>query len=150
MFVEIRLCMAIDSFDDRHQCLAASSTERRCRLSVRPSVLGLVLVITALSGCGVVSRGLLYTDTTQPLCRDLRGTDLGSKVGSGSSKRVEIPTTQIDLTAEWDSRAIGDIARTHGITTVHGCDSRRQSYVLGLWRRDEVIIYGEGPHESGR
>jgi hypothetical protein len=114
------------------------------------SVFTFVLLTTAFSGCGVVSRGLLYTDTMQPLCRDLRGTDLGSKVGSGSSKRVEIPTTQIDLTAEWDSRAIGDIARNHGITTVHGCDSRRQSYVLGLWRRDEVIIYGEGPDESER
>jgi hypothetical protein len=96
-----------------------------------------------LSGCGIISRGLLYTDTVQPLCRDLRGTDLGTKVGSGSSKRVEIPTTQIDLSAEWDSRAIGDIARKHGISVVHGCDSRRQSYVLGIWRRDEVIIYGE-------
>jgi hypothetical protein len=102
-----------------------------------------VALIVGLSGCGVVSRGLLYTDTVQPLCRDLRATDLGGKVGAGSSKRVEIPTTQIDLSAEWDSRAIGDIARKHGISVVHGCDSRRQSYVLGIWRRDEVIIYGE-------
>jgi hypothetical protein len=27
--------------------------------------------------------------------------------------------------------------------TVYGCDSRRQSFLLGLWRKDEVIIYGE-------
>ena len=94
-------------------------------------------------GCGLVSRGLLYTDTVQPLCRDLRGTILGDKVASGSSKRVEIPTTRIDVSAEWDSRAIGDIARKAGISTVYGCDGRRQSYVLGIWRKDEVIIYGE-------
>jgi hypothetical protein len=86
---------------------------------------------------------MLYTDTVQPLCRDLRGTGLGTLVGRGSSKRVEIPTTRIDITAEWDSRAIGDIARQHGIKTVHGCDSRRQSVLLGLWRRDEVIVYGD-------
>jgi hypothetical protein len=103
----------------------------------------LLSAIFATTGCGVVSRGLLYTDTIQPLCKDARGTDLGSKVASGSSKRIELPTARVDLTAEWDSRAIGDIAREHGIATVHGCDSRRQSYLFGIWRKDEVIIYGE-------
>jgi hypothetical protein len=105
----------------------------------------LVVLLTALwtAGCGVVSRGLLYTDTVQPLCKDLRGTSLGTKAGRGNSKRIEIPTTRIDITAEWDTRAIGDIAKANGITKVHGCDSRRQSYVLGIWRKDEVIVYGE-------
>jgi hypothetical protein len=102
-----------------------------------------VLLALAFGGCGFVSRGLLYTDTVQPLCRDLRGTTLGSKQGAGSSKRVEIPTTRIDMSAEWDTRAIGDIAKQHGISVVHGCDSRRESYVLGIWRKDQVIIYGE-------
>lgn len=101
------------------------------------------LILLSASGCGVISRGMLYTDTIQPLCSDLRGTTLGSKAGRGSSKRIEIPTARVDVSAEWDSRAIGDIARQHGIHTVHGCDSRRQSYVLGIWRKDEVIIYGE-------
>lgn len=96
-----------------------------------------------LSGCGVISRGIIYTDTTQPLCKDLRSTTLGNTSASGSSKRVEIPTTRVDIGAEWDSRAIGDIAKEHGITTVHGCDSRRESILFGIWRRDEVIIYGE-------
>jgi hypothetical protein len=103
----------------------------------------IITLSIALSGCGVVSRGLLYTDTVQPLCRDLRGTTLGPREGRGDSKRLEIPTTRIDLSAEWDSRAIGDIARKHGMKTVYGCDSRRRSYVLGIWRQDEVIIYGE-------
>lgn len=102
-----------------------------------------ICFMLALSGCGTISRGLLYTNTVQPLCKDARGTILGTKKGSGNSKRVEIPTTRIDLSAEWDSRAIGDIAKKHGITTVYSCDSRRRSYVLGLWRSDEVIIYGD-------
>jgi hypothetical protein len=109
------------------------------------SILALTaMCITAvLTGCGTISRGLLYTDTVQPLCKDARGTILGTKKGSGNSKKIEIPTTRIDLSAEWDSRAIGDIAKKHGITTVYSCDSRRRSYVLGLWRSDEVIIYGD-------
>lgn len=102
-----------------------------------------IVVAMTLSGCGVISRGLIYTDTTQPLCSDARGTTLGSLAGKGSSKRIEIPTTRVDIGAEWDSRAIGDIAKAHGIATVHACESRRQSVLFGLWRRDEVIIYGE-------
>lgn len=106
------------------------------RLLVSVCVLG-------ITGCGVISRGIIYTDTIQPLCKDVRGTTLGTQVASGSSKRIEIPTTRVDIGAEWDSRAIGDIAKAHGISTVYGCDSRRQSVLLGLWRKDEVIIYGD-------
>lgn len=102
-----------------------------------------VFLVHTCTGCGVISRGLLYTDTIQPLCTDARGTSLGTTSASGSSKRLEIPTTRIDLSAEWDSRAIGDIARENGISTVYGCDGRRQSILFGLWRRDEVIIYGD-------
>lgn len=108
-------------------------------------VLRILTIVAAvvLSGCGVISRGLIYTDTTQPLCTDARGTNLGGVSGKGSSKRIEIPTTKVDIGAEWDSRAIGDIAKAHGITTVNACESRRQSVLLGLWRRDEVIIFGD-------
>lgn len=100
------------------------------------------LLIT-LAGCALPARGLIYTDTVQPMCQDLRGTTLGSKTANGSSKRIQIPTTRLDITAEWDSRAIGDIAKENGITTVYGCDSRIQSVLTGLWRKDSVIIYGD-------
>jgi hypothetical protein len=112
-------------------------------VSLNPAVLLMSVLVLCVSGCGVISRGLLYTDTVQPLCKDARGTPLGSRQASGSSKKIEIPTARIDLAAEWDTRAIGDIAKRHGITTVNGCDTRRQSYVLGIWRKDEVIIDGE-------
>jgi hypothetical protein len=95
------------------------------------------------SGCSFRARGLLYTDTIQPLCKDLRATPLGLKRGDGSSKRIQIPTTRFDITAEWDSRAIGDIAKENDIETVYGCDSRIQSLLMGLWRKDTVIVYGE-------
>ena len=103
----------------------------------------MIVLAAAISGCGVITRGVIYTDTIQPLCTDARGTTVGSKRASGSSKRVEIPTTRVDIGAEWDSRAIGDIAKANGITTVYSCETRRQSILFGLWRRDEVIIYGE-------
>ena len=107
------------------------------------TVLSVTTLIFLLTGCGVITRGVIYTDTTQPLCKDARGTIIGNVSSRGSSKRLQIPTTRVDIGAEWDSRAIGDIAREHGMKTVYTCDARRQSILFGLWRRDEVIIYGE-------
>lgn len=103
----------------------------------------LTALILVASGCAFPARGFVYTDTVQPLCQDLRGTILGSKSADGSSKRIQIPTTRFDITAEWDTRAIGDIAKENGISTVYGCDSRIQSLLMGLWRKDTVIVYGE-------
>jgi hypothetical protein len=105
-------------------------------------VLHLFLVFT-LSACGRIPRGLLYTDTVQPFCTDLRGTTLGSKATSSATKAVEVPLSPVDLSAEWSTRAIGDIAKNNGINVVHSCDLRRESYVLGIWRRDEILIYGD-------
>ena len=102
--------------------------------------MALIACLAVGSGC---TPGLLYTDITRPLCENLRGRPLGTRSAEGISKRVEIPTTRVDITAEWDSRAMGDIAKAHGIKTIYACDSRRRSYVLGIWREDSVIIYGD-------
>lgn len=100
-------------------------------------------ISSLISGCGMLPRGLLYTDITEPLCVDARGTPLGRSSAVGNSKRIKIPTTQVDLSAEWDSRAIGDIAKRHNLSVVYSCDARRRSYVFGIWQSDEVIVYGE-------
>jgi hypothetical protein len=110
---------------------------------MRRSIAKLLALLVSLSGCVGFPPGLLYTDRIQPLCKDMRSTGLGLAQSSGSSKRVTLPTTRIDISAEWDSRAIGDIGKKAGMKTVYGCDVRRESYLLGLWRRDEVIVYGE-------
>jgi hypothetical protein len=103
-----------------------------------------VIIIALLcAGCGRISRGLLYTDQIRPLCVDFRGTGLGERTSSGATKVIDLPLTRVDLSLHWDSRAIGDIARAHGIETVYGCDLRTESYLLGLWRRDEVLVYGD-------
>lgn len=100
-------------------------------------------IATLITGCAMIPRGLLYTDITEPLCTDARGTPLGRSSAVGNSKQIKIPTTQVELSAQWDTRAIGDIAKREGLSVVYGCDSRRRSYAFGIWQSDEVIIYGE-------
>lgn len=97
------------------------------------------LVLLALSGC---APGFIYTNITTPYCTNLRGTELGAKEGIGSTKKVSLPTGRLDLTAEWDSRGIHDIAAAHGISEVLGCDQRRLSILGGLYSSRHIIVYG--------
>lgn len=99
-----------------------------------------IFMSALLSGC---APGFVYTDIVRPGCVDLRGTPLGEKTVKGGAFRVEIPTSRIDLTAEWDSRAIGDIAKKNGISTVNSCDERILSFLGGIFRKEEIIVYGE-------
>lgn len=87
--------------------------------------------------------GFIYTDITRPECVDMRNTNSGFKSAAGNTKRLEIPTTRIDITAEWSSRAIGDIAKANNINTVLYCDKSTFSLLGGIYKKQEIIIYGE-------
>ena len=89
------------------------------------------------------SRGLIYTDSISPKCKDLRGTTLGTQSVRGGSFRVAIPTSRVNLTSEWSSTAIGEVAKNYGIKTVHSCDLRTLSVLAGIFRKEEIIIYGD-------
>jgi hypothetical protein len=102
--------------------------------------LSILILLSSMTSC---APGLLYTDIIRPECKDLRGTTLGIKSARGGSHKIEIPTTRIDLATEWRSRAIGEIAKAHGIDTVYACDKRTLSILAGLYRKREIIIYGE-------
>ena len=104
----------------------------------------LVLTLVASSGC---ARGFLYTNVTTPYCTNMRGTELGSGEGIGSTKKISLPTGRIDLTAEWDSRGIHDVAAANGILEVMGCDQRRLSVLGGLYSSRHIIVYGRTAKE---
>ena len=99
----------------------------------------LFLISIVLSGC---AQGFIYTNSIVPYCTDLRGTPLGSGVGKGSTKRVSIPIGQVDLTAVWSSRGLHDVAQSHGLKTINACDEHMVSVLGGMWRRQEIVVYG--------
>lgn len=99
----------------------------------------LALYLLSLSACS----GIIYTDIVRPYCTDLRGTTLGTKEASGGTHRIDIPTPRLDITAEWSSIALGEIAKANGITTVHSCDLRTLSILSGVYRKEQLIVYGE-------
>jgi len=97
-------------------------------------ILGLAFV---LPGC--VS-GLIYTHVTTPLDLDLNNTPVFTgrqQAGKGDTKTIRY-YVQID----WDSNAIGDIAKKAGLTEVHYADLETLS-VLGIWTQKTVHVYGQ-------
>lgn len=99
-----------------------------------------LLAMLFLSGC---APGFIYTDVTRPRCKNMRQTIIGSKTVSNGAKQFSIPVTRVDLSAEWDSKAIGDVAKANGLTVVCACDERKLSILGGIWRKEEIIVYGE-------
>ena len=100
----------------------------------------LISFLISLSAC---APGLIYSDIVRPECTDMRGTGLGTKVGRSGSFKVDIPTSRIDITAERGSKAFGDIAKENNFTKFYSCDERTISILGGLFRKEELILYGD-------
>ena len=101
------------------------------------------------TGCGAVVKnghavlvGAVYTRIKFPLTTDLNQTPAAVDIGSGKIVRIKEPLSSYGIYAEFNSNAIGEIAKKHGLKTVYYADVERLS-ILGIWRHDEVIVYGE-------
>jgi hypothetical protein len=110
----------------------------------------LAVVIALLStGCGAVVKnghavlaGAVYTRIKFPLTTDLDQTPAAVDAGNGKIVRIKEPFSGYGIYAEFNSNAIGEIAKRHGLKTVYYADIERLS-ILGIWRHDEVIVCGE-------
>ncbi len=108
-----------------------------------------VLAALLSAGCGaVVSNGhavlvgAVYTRVTYPLTHDLDRTPAAEAAGSGKIIRIKEPVSGYGVYAEFNSNALGEIARHNGLKTLHYADIERLS-VLGIWRHDEITLWGE-------
>jgi len=100
-------------------------------------------------GCGaVVSNGhavlvgVVYTRVKYPLTSDLDRTPTAEAAGSGKVIRIKEPVSGYGIYAEFNSNAIGEIARSNGLKTLYYADIERLS-ILGIWRHDEITLCGE-------
>jgi hypothetical protein len=112
------------------------------------TMLAAVIGLT-LSGCGAVVKnghavliGTVVTRVKYPLTADLNQTPAGIDSGGGKIFRIKEPFSGYGIYAEFNSNAVGEIAKKHGLKTVYYADIERLS-ILGIWRHDKVIVYGE-------
>lgn len=111
----------------------------------RLAVLALAPVLL-LSGCGSLGSsysfrgiGLLYTHTVHPLSLH-RDPVAVVPTGAASGDMKEIQFRYVSIL--WNDKAIGEIAKKGGIDTIHYADLETRSYVLGIWKRHTVRVYG--------
>jgi hypothetical protein len=103
----------------------------------RLSILAIPLALL-LTGC--TTPGLLYTDITQPLTRDMNRTPRAEAFAANGSNAFREPFTRVR--AEWSGYGLGKAARQGGIDVVHYADIRRQSILGGLFSRTTIEVYG--------
>jgi len=119
------------------------------KVKINPAVFFLLLCLLA-SGCAFpfasgsdVLTGLVYTRIKVPMSVKLNSTPNEIVIdASGKVIRIKEPITGYGIYAEFNSNAIGDIARQHGVETIYYADHEIFN-VLGIWRHDKVIIYGK-------
>ncbi len=81
--------------------------------------------------------GAVFTHVVVPLDTNFDRTAVQADSARDDTKRF-----QYRVRIEWGDQAIGEIARRHGIHTVHYADVETLS-LLGVWTQRWVRIYGE-------
>lgn len=97
------------------------------------------LAFLAVLGLGSTAcrSGAVFTHVVVPL-----DVNFDRTVVHDDSARDDTKRFQYRVRIEWGDQAIGEIARKHGLHTVHYADLEVLS-VLGVWTQRWVRIYGE-------
>ncbi len=103
----------------------------------RAAAAGALLVA---SGC---TPGFLYTNIRTPLVHDMVRTPRGSTKADLSAHHIEEPLTSANLSADWNSFAIGEAAKEAGLEKAYFADLHTISIFGGLYRRRTVEVWGE-------
>lgn len=88
-----------------------------------------------------ILRGEIFTNV-RPYKSDLHNTPVTNIHANGIIIHIEEPVSGYGLYTEFNSNAIGDIAKKHGLTKVYFADVEIFN-VLGIWKHEKLHIYGE-------
>ena len=92
-------------------------------------------------GSGVL-KGYVFKSIRVPLTMNLDNTPSSIFQSNGKIIKIEEPFSGYGFYAEFNSNAIGDIAKKHGLNKVYFADLEIFS-ILGIFKYKEVHIYGE-------
>lgn len=101
------------------------------------------LLAACLAGCSTSGPGRLYTNVTQPYTRDFNNTRLGEKACILSSHHLKEPVSGYGVSVEWSTDRIQAEAEKAGITRISCIDIQTISFVLGIYTRRKLIVYGD-------
>jgi len=118
-------------------------------ITVKTIMASFLLFIPLLGGCSLFDQfvgrapsGMVFTHIRVPYTQDLNNTHVTNIHANGLIIHVEEPISGYGLYTEFNSNAIGDVARKHGLTKVYFADMEIFD-VLGIWHHERLHIYGE-------
>ena len=100
----------------------------------------LLILLPVLSGC---TQGLLFTNQTTPLVKNFNKTPVGTRSATIGTREIREPFTAANLSAIWNSRAIGDTAKKEDLKEIGYADRTVFSILGGIWRQESVTVWGE-------
>jgi hypothetical protein len=106
-------------------------------------ILHCILICLFYVICSGCMQGFIYTNATVPLVINMNNTPVGNKSAEISSKQLKEPLSGVGLSAEWNSRAIGDAAKRSGLTQINFADIHTFSIFGGIWKKQTVQVWGE-------
>jgi hypothetical protein len=101
----------------------------------------LLLAALALAGCAPL--GLLYSDTVVPYSKRFDNTPIGTKRCVIDSHQIKEPISRYNIYAEWSLSHILTEAKKAGISDIYYMDKRTLSILLGIYKRESLLIYGD-------
>ena len=110
-------------------------------IKVKMIVASFLLFLPLLGGCSLLT-GMVFTHIRVPYTTDLHSTPVTDIHSNGMIIRIEEPVSGYGLYTEFNSNAIGDIAKKHGLSKVYFADLETFN-ILGIWKHEKLHIYGE-------
>lgn len=101
-----------------------------------------LLLALLLTGCSPL-RGLIYSHTTVPYSSTFRETPVGTKHCLIRSHQIREPLSGRSIYAEWSTDLILGEARKAGIKEIYSMDKRTLSILLGIYKRETLLVYGD-------
>lgn len=103
----------------------------------------LFLAVMMLMACS--GRGIVYSNTIKPYSKTFQNTPVGKKVVFINTQTIKTPPFlgAPGLGGEWDADEIMRLAREAGITELRHIDVKTLSFLLGTYRRQTLIVYGD-------
>ena len=116
---------------------------------VKTIMVSFLLFILLLGGCssfnefvGGPPTGVVFTHIRVPYTLDLDNTPVTNIHANGLIIHIEEPVSGYGFYAEFNSNALGDIAKKHGLTKLYFADIEIFD-VLGVWHHEKIHLYGE-------
>lgn len=102
------------------------------------------LLLGGCSGLGSsVVQGHLYTNVVRPYSTDFRDSPVGSKRCVLDEHQLREPVSGYGVAVEWTADRILAAANEAGISRVSYTEMQTLSFLLGIYRRQRLIIYGD-------